>query len=135
MSTIVDSITETCYPHWAVMPDGAFYQIGDYDYMYRMADPVLPRKCTLKFEDNHVAFAVFYGRNEKYLGFVLHAKSDLFVPIVQPQWVMLTDSTSHNHNTPKPVVDFAPMRMVKCLNDGSLGASYWLSTRRKDTCL
>jgi hypothetical protein len=126
---------ETCYPHWSVVPESSFYQIGDHDYMYRVSDPVLPRKCTLRFEDDNVAFAVFYGRNEKYLGFVLHAKKDDFSAVVQPQWVMLADATSKTHTKPAPVVDFAPMRMIKCLSDGALGASYWLSTRRKDTCL
>jgi len=132
-----DLILETCYPHWGVIPDGTVSAIGTLDFMYKVpaADP--PKKCVVKYEDEFVAFGVFYGKNERYLGFGLHILAPGFTVTSQSQWITVTDASSRNHKlgSMKVLVDFAPLRMISILNDGKRGISYQVSTRRKDTCL
>lgn len=134
----IDELLALYAPHWEDAPESTFYVLGDRDYLYRVSDVVVPRKCAVKFEDDHIIFAVFYGRNERYLGFALHVKDSTQKPfgaITEPQWIQIVDMTSTIHTEPEAIVDFALMRMLRFKTDGERGHSYILSTRRKDTCL
>lgn len=130
----LESIVDTYYSFWDSIVEGSFSQVTGMDYLYRLGSTT-PRKSAVKYEDTNVLLSVFFGRNERYLGFGLHVKRDGFSSIHQPHWVMLTDASSTQHTSPQYTVDFPPMRMLRCSTDGELGYSYWLSARRKDTCL
>lgn len=131
------SLYELCYPHWVTAPEGCVFPIGDTVWLYRMPGSDPPKKCLDKYTDDNIVFSVFYGKNERYLGFGVQALRPGFVSASQAQWLTLADasSTKHNQGTMKVLIDFAPLRMISIANDGNIGVSYQVSTRRKDTCL
>ena len=135
-------MVEICIPHWEVAFPGNFYHINENVMLFKSADVVtkaakvdlLPKRCVLKYTDHAVDIVTFLGRNDKYLGFALRNKGDLKC-IVQPAWLILADDGDTCHTCLEDVIDTVPLRVKRAKSGGTVGYSYWFSTRRKDTIL
>ncbi len=130
------------YDNWSDATPGCFSLLGERDFLYRVTPKKsdkptdLPKKYTTKFENEHVEFVVFFGKNERYLGFGFHAKVALS-PFHQQQHVMFVDSKSvgKHEGIEYLVEDFTQMFLARSKTDGPIGYSYWLSTKRKESIL
>lgn len=136
-----DDLADICYPHWEMALEGNFYAIGC-DYLYKAVEVIkgkakpdlLPKKSSVKYEDDHMALVIFSGRNDKYLGFALRNKAN-FHTIMQTSWMLLSDNGTTPHTGLEDLVDIAQLKLKRAVSGGDIGYSYWLSTRRKDTIL
>lgn len=122
-------------PHWRYCDVSEFTDING-DYLYLVPESSPPKKCVIRYEDENVVVVSFLSKGTDVSGFAVRVlREDGFAIIDQQHAVMLADLDSTRHWDPKYVVDTPNIRVIKAQADGSVGVSYWVSVKRKETCL
>ncbi len=126
-------------PHWSYCEEGEFCSIGNRHYLYRIPGAAEPKRCVIRYEDDNIVLFVFCGKNDKHLGFGVWVRREGGFAIIEHQhWLMFADRDSNSHTMRKTVdyaIDHPAIRMAVASTDGTVGKSYWVSVKRKETFL